>query len=248
MVGRELRTSQSQQGVSVAENWLGVVKLENNDSPKLRGWVFMCPMQDCYYCWPCSAQQEAENRRIYHKCPSSPLNIYQGEITLTLVGSMWDEADRTMDELMELMKQRDALKPEDVTDDMKEVIFKLQGRLRGIAVSLSIFMPPFFRTEDECAKEIRNRWRARDSGDKDYETKGIGSLRYDLPRPEAKPISTPATRAAAAPGARPAAEMKLGDKEKAAVKAALSSGLFTAEQLARTYRVSIADVEAVRAS
>ena len=129
-------------------------------------YLFECDKPNCYRRFTLNSPEEVERERQNHKCP-----YWGGEskvswsVTKTLVQQMWDLLDDVMNELMD-------------ADDPKEKDF-YKSRARAIAECIAIFMRPFFETADEIAAEAVRRYKARQSGDTEYETAGIGHRRYE---------------------------------------------------------------------
>jgi hypothetical protein len=217
----------------MALGWLGIQQRTDSSKESLKyPWLFQCPEPNCFWAVAADSKEQAESIRITHPCPfwGGPTRI-SGEITMTLVQQMWDRADFVMDELTANM----ALQESEPNDERAAEILKQQGRLRGFAEFLAIFMQPHFSTEEECAQEIRRRWRARQNGDTDYVTKGLAARRYELPRTEDKPpIGSPGRPRLPQPTT---AQHSLSEQEVKAIKFAAQSSMFTQAELAKTYKV-----------
>ena len=120
---------------------------------------------------------------------------------------------------------------------------------RGIAEVLALFMVPHFTTADEIVREAVRRYKAKQAGDTEYETAGLGSRAWEPPPGDTKykPVeqtATPAPRKRL--GARKPAEKQLTEAEKASIKQGLTFGI-TASQLADTFKVSVQTIESLRA-
>ena len=106
-------------------------------------------------------------------------------------------------------------------------------KARSYAEVLATMMPPFFTEPDEIVREAVQRYKNRDNPD--YETPGLGvkSLaEYDkMPYTNGTPSKSTS---------------KLDAATRANIKKALESGLFTAQQLASSYSVSVSDIESCR--
>ena len=130
-------------------------------------YLFECDKPNCYRRFTLNSPEEVERERENHKCP-----YWGGEskvswsVTKTLVQQMWDLLDDVMNELM------------DATDEKEKDFYK--SRARAIAECIAIFMKPFFDTADEIAREAVRRHKARQDGDTEYETAGIGARRYEV--------------------------------------------------------------------
>jgi hypothetical protein len=102
-------------------------------------------------------------------------------------------------------------------------------------------MPPFFTTSREIADEARLRMKHRQEGT-DYETPGLGD--NALEQFESQPVQ----HNIRTPGTMQSAPMTLPADVAENIKKGLKSGLFTAAQLAASYKVPVAAVEALRSA
>lgn len=234
----------------MARGWTGVGPAERSDRH-----LFACSQDNCYRRLTFKTVEEALFDEANHACPWG--TEYQAgwfDVTQTLVGQLWEKLDNEMDGIM-------AADP-DSSDKMKH-----SQRARAFAESIAIFMPPFFTTADEVAKEAKRRYDARKAGE-DYETPGLGSRRYEgavraaeqhasaaagwygtpdgtyTSQPERageKAVRASRTKAAVAPA------IKLTEQEQTAIKAAHEQmpTVFTPEVLAKNYGVSVAVVKQV---
>lgn len=156
----------------------------------------------------------------------------------TLVQKMWMELDTTMDSLMKAARQKPV--DEDDAKQVQTVVHELRIRARAQGEMLAMFMYPHFNNTDEIAQEAKRRWNARQVGDTEYETAGIGSRRFE------PPPGTPARTTPSGPVKSTVKNVKqLSSEDTEAVKNALESGMFTAEQLAKAYGVSVDTVKSV---
>lgn len=127
----------------------------------------------------------------------------------------------------------------EMLDAQVEIIKKDPGnraaQYKGRALSevLAIFMPPFFTDPDEIVREGVRRFDNR--GNPEYETPGLGQrtlTQFDrmpmVERPDTKKV-----------------EVRLTEELQATLRRALDSGLFTAEQLAKSYGVSVDVIKAI---
>lgn len=153
-----------------------------------------------------------------HHCPSVGPTKIGGSMTKTLVVQVWDLLDADMTKLMEGEGDKAILK----------------ASCRAYAEVLAIFMVPFFHTADEIAREASRRYKAK-KADEEYETPGLGSLKY-MP-----PLGSPERTV---PKAAPAQSKSMFDaKTLAAIKFASESGIFKVEEIAKMYHVTVADIE-----
>lgn len=214
----------------MAKGWRGVEErnLISPDGIK-HPWLFRCPKPNCYYAVSAASQEEAVRHESDHKCP------YQGGVThvgwgvtVTLVEDMWHKADAAYLRITE--------------EDISEVeLAQRKGTVRGMCEMIAIFMVPHFKTGNEVGRELMKRAAAHQAGE-DYETPGLGGRRYEPPPGESKYLQdrkTPAVTEVAPPKQK----TKLTPDEIASIKFALDSGMFTKEQIAKTYNISVAAVQ-----
>lgn len=104
---------------------------------------------------------------------------------------------------------------------------------RAIAEVLAPMMVPFFTDADSIVREAVERYKHR--LDTEYETPGLGQK--SLAPHDKMPMQTAPVKTAPA--------VNLTEKEQAAIKMALESKMFTAEQLAKSYNVPVAAIKAL---
>jgi hypothetical protein len=180
--------------------------------------VYACPEPHCYY----RILMRDEHDYTDHKCPFFGDKKAGWSVTKTLVEQVWDLLDRSLDEIMS---------PSALPKDYH------QAQARAYCRVLAIFMQPIFADEDAIADEARKRYKMRKAGEP-YETPGLGSLRYaGLPESPSKP------RAKSAPSAP-----KLSAQEIASIKQAHTSGFFSIEDIATTFKITVDQVNTVIAS
>lgn len=177
--------------------------------------VFECPEPYCYY----RIRLRSAGDSTDHKCPFAGETRVGWSVTKTLVEQVWDMLDRSIDEIMS---------PSPLPKEYH------QAQARAFCRVLAIFMKPLFADEDAIADEARKRYKMRKAGEP-YETIGLGSLRHaGLPGAEDKPRSTSAK-----------APPPLSAQERAVIKQAASSGMFTNEELSNVYKISLEQVKQI---
>ena len=221
--------------------------------------LFECDKPNCFLHVTFKTYEAAVAEQQNHKCPH-----WGGEtkvawsVTKTLVQQMWDKLDECMDS---------------IKDPQESVYIESnKTRARAFAECIAIFMPPFFTSADEVAREAGRRWQARQAGDTEYETPGIGARRYESAAMAARDHASPAegwygtpdggytanperagarqTRTSGRARTYAAGQVdtsKLTDTEKKTIKDfnAQMPEVFTAKALAKQFGVSEAVVNAV---
>lgn len=220
----------------MALSWVGIAerKIISDDSAA-HPWIFSCTVNHCFFTVAAYSKEDAMRKEKIHKesnCPWTGKVHLGGSVTLTLVEQMWDKMDTAY------LMLRSSEKEFGVEDTHT---LKLRSQLRGMAEMTAIFMTPHFHSADEIAREVFVRWQKKEAGET-YETKGLASRRYELPRDTAyvgKRNRTVETTELPGPFT------KLTPQENEAIKFAVESGMFTVEQLARTYGVTEATVRKI---
>ena len=198
-----------------------------------------CIERNCNYSVAAKSYEAGVAKYTSHTCPyiGGPTSI-GWSVTLTTLEKCWIKLDAVMVELMEgnyPPMGQDASSPENPER------VRLKGVCRGMAELLAEFMGPHFRTTDEIAGEAKRRYDAKKAGEP-YETVGLGHLRLQGPPGENKYAPKPVTAPRAAPFTKAAT---FTDEECESIKFAAESGMFTNEQLAKTYKVKVEIIEAV---
>lgn len=216
----------------MAEGWEGIaLRTDKTKEAERNPWLFACTQPNCYFRVCAKSEEEARHAEATHKCPSYPSIKYSWEITVTLVEKLWAMADKAYEDF--------------ITADLSvmdgDKYNQLKGRLRGICDSLAVFMVPHFTTGDEIGREVVKRSKVKLAGDTEYETPGLGGRRLEMPA-----ASNPRQAEKSKPAPKPVIEATLTDSNKKAILFALESGMFTEEQVAKTYSVSVDTVRALR--
>lgn len=189
-----------------------------------------CEREGCGFHAAYRTEEAAQVALALHKCPyMSPAKIGL-LVSRTLLELSWDDLDEVMDVLMDGNLDADQLQ-------------RFRGEARGMAKILARFMSPHLRTADDIAREAKKRWEARKAGE-DYETPGLGHRRQEPP-PGAPVRAAPGPAQpsrTSSPRTKASKISSLTDQERAAIKFAAESGMFTHKQLADTYGISEADV------
>lgn len=158
--------------------WPGVYKIPLAQKDQTNPWRFCCPAPMCFHTGAYADEAAAKKVQETHTCPwfgGGTTTISWGIMSDQFLAPMWEELDR----LVNLIKDPYQADSEAPGND-REMMFDLQGQARGIAFALSRLMPPFFHTVEEISQEALVRWEKRLAGE-DYETPGIGRLRFKVP-------------------------------------------------------------------
>lgn len=125
---------------------------------------------------------------------------------------------------------------------------RARNEARGVAETLAILMQPFLTSADDVVKHAVKRHKARAAGTT-HETPGLAEHLWDpntnwdgTPR---VPVAALKTRPKASVASKPPAKggKSLTPEEAAGIKDAVESGMFSIEDVASMFKVSIATVE-----
>lgn len=216
-------------------------------------YLVHCDEENCFMHMTVNTEEEQTHYLANHGCP-----YWGGEskvswsVTKTLVQQLWEKLDREVDEIK--------------GNPNAAGVEYHQHRARAIAECIIIFMKPFFETADDIVRESMERWKARQRGDLEYETAGIGHRRYESAA-AAHLSATPGWYGTAQDGytanpdmagspsvnrgrgapVRASAVAAVSDKDKAAMKLAYESmpTVFSPDVLAKQYKVPVAAVKEI---
>lgn len=158
--------------------WPGVFKVSDSHPDKKNRWRLACPAPLCFYQGAYPDQGTANRLQETHPCPwfgGGTTTLSWGIMSDMFLAPIWKKLDRAVDNLM-LEK---AKTPEELGHEYDN-LHRQEGACRGLAEALAVLMPPFFHTGDEIVQEAVIRWQKRQAGE-DYETPGIGRLRFKTP-------------------------------------------------------------------
>lgn len=212
-------------------------------------FLVWCDVEKCNF--QVAAKTYEEGVAIYgvHKCPyiggETKVRAY---VSRNRVDDAWGKLDTAVTELIEgnyppvttIVSADDDGGGVNQTEVEHPEKTRLKGVCRGMAELLAIFMEPNFTTADQISAEAKRRYDARKAGDTAYVTPGLA------PHTFGKPMD-PAQKAANAKRPVPVQERnpapspvhKFTEDEVGSIKFAHESGMFTAEQLAKTYKVKV---------
>lgn len=156
--------------------WPGVHKIPKSFSVEMQKhpWHFDCPAPLCFYRGSYTDELMARKIQETHPCPwfgGGTTTLSWGIMSDMFLAPIWQKLDEAVDELMKI---KGYATHEDVT------LWEAKGEARGIAEALAVLMPPFFSTGDEIVQESMVRYEKRQAGE-DYETPGVGRLRFAVP-------------------------------------------------------------------
>lgn len=179
-----------------------------------------------------------------HQCPyrggSTKIGIL---VSLSQLIEAWEKLDSAVIELIEgnyppevRLDARD--NPEEFENPEK---IRLKGICRGQAEVIALFMGTNFPDADAVSAEAARRYNAKKAGE-EYYTPGLE------PRPIAKPRTVEYKDGVNKSGGKPVTQPrnsapspvhKFTEEEVGSIKFAHESGMFTLEQLAKTYKVKV---------
>lgn len=221
--------------------WVGVSKRLDTDTAegKKYPWLVRCPAPMCFY--NVSAKSEKDAERVFAEHQEKTCPWYGGGST-TFGWSIMSEG--FISKIWKMLDdQVDIIKDPNQIPEHREAAGKTA---RGIAMSLSVLMPPFFHNADDIVRESIKRWNARQAGDDTYQTNGVGHLAWKKAMTDQEIASHTGQAKTPVIKDKPAvAQVNLGEREQLAIRTAADSGLFTPEQIAATYKVDVAIVTAI---
>lgn len=190
-----------------------------------RPYIFSCPKKGCYWHVAAASEHHAMKERDTHPCPwPGGETKVSWSVAKTLVEQMWEMLDVEFSVL--------------AAEDFKNEVRK--ARARAIAECIALFMKPHFVTADDVIREAKKR---HENGE-EYETPGLGSRRYETEPPYTTGAVKPRRSAPKPPAPKPAKQ--LDEQTAKAIRFALESKMFTPEELAKTYSISVEDVLGVK--
>lgn len=214
--------------------WTGVRKHTEplSKDQKANPWLCRCPAPMCFYNLSARSEKDATRLLETHPCPwfgGGSTQLDWSIMSASFVEPIW----RLLDESMETI----CGKPEGTTWD-EAARDRAKAQARAYANVLALQMAPFFSHPDEIAKEAMRRHKIRQTEAFDperseacYATPGIGHLRLKAAEAPLVP------RISKAP--------VLEETTIKAIKGALASTMFTPEQIAPMYNLTVAQVKAL---
>lgn len=197
--------------------WVGVSKRTDVSADALaHPWLVRCPAPLCFYNVSATTEVEAKTKLDTHPCP-----WYGGQPTTIGWTHMVEAYLQRIWKLLDI--EVDIIKDGHTTNLHQD---QAKNRAKGLAYALAILMPPFFQTPEEISREALKRWEMRQAGT-EYTTQGLGLKR--LARLDAS--------AATMPG--------LTQAQIDAIKFAKESGMFTDQELANTYDLTVGQLQLV---
>lgn len=152
--------------------WPGVYRIPKSypAASQKHPWHFNCPAPLCFYRGSYTDELMARKIQETHQCPwfgGGKTTLSWGIMSDMFLAPIWADLDGLMD----------IIKSDESSEEEKA---RCRYAARGVATALAHLMPPFFHTWEEIATEAAVRWQARQKGE-DYETPGIGRLRFAVP-------------------------------------------------------------------
>lgn len=208
-----------------------------------------CDKEKCYYSVSTKTYEEGVAQLTQHACPyiGGPTKIGL-LVSRTQLVQAWEKLDSAVAELIE------GKYPPIPTDESEDADFRenpektrLVGVCRGIAEMLAIFMQPHFDHPDQISAEAKRRYTAKKNGE-DYTTPGLEPHHFAQPRsPEYKAANNKGATPVQPRNPAPSPVHKFTEDEVGSIKFAHESGMFTVEQLAKTYKVKVEVINKVLA-
>lgn len=212
-------------------------------------YTIRCGDKNCWFVGHAATSPDAQTLLDNHECPSPPA---RNELPsgFSTVEKLWDELDDVMAAIMS----------SDGYNAGTQTLYgdQLRGYARGLSFALSMMTHPHFRTITEIAKEAAKRHKIRTKKIPFEPTPGY---KYNPVTPASPPVgeksafhgpTKPATKAAprkAQPRKVVKEQLKkidmssLSIQQSEQIKMAHSMGMFTTEELAQTYGVTVETVE-----
>lgn len=199
--------------------WPGKFKVDypGADKEAPYPWKFQCQAPLCFYCIVAPTEAILDERIERHPCPwfgGGTTTFSWGVMSDTYLVPIW----KLLDEQVDIIKG-------DAHDFPTEKYTAAQNKARGMAQVLAVLMPPFFSSADEIVREAVKRWEKRQAGE-NYETPGIGRLKWKQPEPEATMAF--AKRVEFDPEEEPASQLSDEDKNKIRQSKAFPSNMLAA--------------------
>lgn len=201
---------------------------------RISQFTVRCGSASCWFVGHGGSRDDAQFTLDEHTCPTPPIRnqLPTGRSTLE---KLWDEMDDVTAALIEKRKYNN------MQGEM------LKGYCMGIAFNLSMVTHPYFRTMQEISREAGARYKMAKGKIPWRETP---SYKYNpMPTVEPNVIKTePAVKRAPAkrlPAKKAGPKITLSADKISAIKAGRGSGMFTDQDLADMYSVSVAEVIAV---
>lgn len=205
----------------MAQGWTGIAPREGGR------YLFACSEENCYRHLMFATLEQAQAEQADHDCPwQGNSTHYAWSATVTLVRQLWEKLDAEVEQI----------KQGETNGEWHK------ARATAFAEAIVLFMQPFFPTTQSVSEEALRRYEAKANGDDEYETAGIGSRRYEAAVRQDKP------RAAAAKTPPSMDPSRVGEKERIAIKQALSMEMFSVAELSKMYKLSTDMIEAIRNS
>lgn len=167
----------------------------------------------------------------------SPFQTSRGDFIMPEGPSLLQRTWYMIDTEMQIIKDPNA---------ERDTVLKAKVRARTLAEVLAMFMVPHFSTPDEIASEAMRRWQARESGDNEYETVGLGLRKYEPPpsspnKYEEQVEGKKSTKKKSAPKST---GHRIPEAAVATSKQAIEMQMFTVAQIAKSYSMTEAEVKA----
>jgi hypothetical protein len=207
-----------------------------------------CGSKECWFVGHAATSVDAQRLLDEHACPTAPARneLPSGYST---VEKLWDEADDVMAAILEHRAYN--------AGDRALDGLSLQGYMRGLCFALSMMTHPYFRTITEVGRELQKRYKIRR---REIPFEATPSYRYNPTPPPTPPpgkrevfhgttiegkakTATRGTTRATTKKALDKIDMRgLSIQQTEQLQRAYVLGMFTVEELATNYGVSVETV------
>jgi hypothetical protein len=231
-------------------------------------WIFKCGEPKCYWQTAHATEELARETKAKHTCgqenrmpkPSGNHSVPPGP---SILERIWVHLDGATTEVMELRDKKKS--SPDIWDVSDEKSFnEARGNARGLALAVFELSHPGYPDANEVVKTATARYKAKVAGESMPPTVGVDGHNPHLARERSRAArteaktGTPAAPTSEAPVAQPADNpvglvitkkggKVLSETDIDAIKRGLAGNL-PAETLATVYKITIADVEKIKAT
>lgn len=166
--------------VKTGNTWVGLTfnDLPGHPTKVEYPWKYHCPAPLCFMVIHAATEDIIDERIRKHPCPwygGGTTTLSWGVMSDNYLAPIWEKLDAEVD-IMKGIGRSEHAGDDEIREDMQAARY----RAGAYAETLAILMPPFFSTKKEIVNEALVRHENRVAG-VDYETPGLGRLRYKVP-------------------------------------------------------------------